>query len=525
MGASLSEAQRKLMKQRFSLIDLYGVVYEKSYLAEILKTDFELKQLRAIHGMFNSKGILQMVCIGSLNSGMSFGEKGLNERTPRTATVICETNCHLGVIYKDDYDFILKQVSIFQQESQKRFFYETVFSRNLPQQISDRLAYDFNKYSLQLPTKSYLYTQGSVSEFVYVLETGSILISRLTKPQITEDLKLAQSKPVLHRLAVLGPGSLIGAEDVVRKDQRHYYTGVAITPCKLLRVSRECFMMHFSSEPLFAQFIKNRCRVIEANRESIMGLQTKLLRCSKENLEGAIISKAEVIDKPKTVFLRQSLRKSGPLNEIEMGEKITNLLGKVAKGSIDDPLDKITVDESDVSEFKNWKETLVNDKTFLLKQHLQRIKRIHLKNLHADDIKKAISNRTSGLKWSESMLAKCQEKAKVRQALNSSVDLNKSSIKIRQVSDGDDERKTASFMQSSKPSFYLDFNQLKNRPETSLTAGSGPSQRDIKARNTVRVSMFRKISSFRKTTDKFSKSSQDLTISSHQIQSARPALL
>ena len=76
-----------------------------------MKGSFSFNEVRNLAGFFDDKGILIMSYIAILTTGMAFGEKGLDERCPRTASVVCEDACTMGVMLKDDYDKILKEIS------------------------------------------------------------------------------------------------------------------------------------------------------------------------------------------------------------------------------------------------------------------------------------------------------------------------------------------------------------------------------------------------------------------------------
>jgi CRP-like cAMP-binding protein len=63
-----------------------------------------------------------MKCIAKLNQGSVFGEKGLDQNIPRSATCICLEDCHFGVIQKTDYIKVLQEVSRLQTEKNQEFF-------------------------------------------------------------------------------------------------------------------------------------------------------------------------------------------------------------------------------------------------------------------------------------------------------------------------------------------------------------------------------------------------------------------
>jgi hypothetical protein len=87
------------------------VYYQEDHLYEETRglVYFDVKQKEALFDEDTS--LLKMKCVAKLPAGTVFGEKGLDENVPRSATCICVTDCHFGVIQKKDYIKVLKEVS------------------------------------------------------------------------------------------------------------------------------------------------------------------------------------------------------------------------------------------------------------------------------------------------------------------------------------------------------------------------------------------------------------------------------
>lgn len=60
-----------------------------------------------------------MVWAIDLKSGSVFGEKGLDDNQKRNASVVCRTSCQFGVMMKDDYFSVLKELSMAEAERNK----------------------------------------------------------------------------------------------------------------------------------------------------------------------------------------------------------------------------------------------------------------------------------------------------------------------------------------------------------------------------------------------------------------------
>lgn len=78
---------------------------------------FDIKDKTSIFD--RETNLLKMRCVAKLPAGTVFGEKGLDEDVPRSATCICAEDCHFGIISKKDYISVLKEVSRLQAEKNK----------------------------------------------------------------------------------------------------------------------------------------------------------------------------------------------------------------------------------------------------------------------------------------------------------------------------------------------------------------------------------------------------------------------
>ena len=47
--------------------------------------------------------------VGEIHSGQSFGELALSYDQPRAASIFAKTDCHFGVLGKEDYAFLLEK--------------------------------------------------------------------------------------------------------------------------------------------------------------------------------------------------------------------------------------------------------------------------------------------------------------------------------------------------------------------------------------------------------------------------------
>ena len=105
-----------------------------------------------------------------------FGEKGLDENTLRTATVICASNCHFGIMRKDDYIRVLKEPSLQLADDRKNFFYQNVFNKMVDKAISAIISFDFFKMKFEPKRNTILYKQGDKPDYIYCVYKGEVMI-------------------------------------------------------------------------------------------------------------------------------------------------------------------------------------------------------------------------------------------------------------------------------------------------------------------------------------------------------------
>jgi CRP-like cAMP-binding protein len=268
--ATLSPVLQKRILDKVASVNKSSVTFNEEYLLEILGPSAK-QDLQTIPDFFDSKGICQMEYIGSLAQGSCFGDKGLDNNTPRTATIICQTNCHFAVIMKEDYNTILKEFNLNENDRQKKYFYETVFQKNLGSGISSKLAYEFNKNKVSYGHKHVLYRQGTRSDAVYVLESGSCILYR-KEHRLVQPGTLIRCKdiPIIHKLAIISPGTMFGFEDLFNKKETRFYSCQTVMPCTFYKITREAFMKNMDQEELLKTYIQGKAAQINAHRLELL---------------------------------------------------------------------------------------------------------------------------------------------------------------------------------------------------------------------------------------------------------------
>lgn len=196
-----------------------------------------------------------MDAVALLNKGSIIGDKGLDLNIPRTATVVCLEDCSFAVMRQIDYVRIFKPISLSMFNSQREFFTNNVFKRDIPSNISGKLAYDFFKLKETRKQGEFIFKQGSKQEYVYVIESGKVLLFREEKigrktqdHQLMINTKNTDQTLSLH-ISILSKGDILGDDDYFMRPRVHFFNCLCIEGCKILKISNTCLNSHMKNYP------------------------------------------------------------------------------------------------------------------------------------------------------------------------------------------------------------------------------------------------------------------------------------
>lgn len=222
-------------------------------------------------------GVLENRFIARLQSGSVFGEKGLDDKTTRSASIICESPCHFAWMGKDNYNKILKEIVRRVNEKNKTFFFETVFNGFIPKIFSNKIGFDFFKNKTFYKMGELVFKEGSDTNFVFVLLEGEISIfkrkkksnSSLKKEKVIKKLLRAEKCFNSHRVAVITEGSFFGEFGLFWEKDR-YFTAVATKNSEVLSVRKECLQGYFNVSSELKNFLYDTARQKFFNRNLIL---------------------------------------------------------------------------------------------------------------------------------------------------------------------------------------------------------------------------------------------------------------
>lgn len=192
-------------------------------------------------------GVLLFKYISTVNEGKLFGEMGLEDSAPRSATVICLEDCDFAYLTKVDYDSCLKEIMRSDNERRRIFFSRQVFKNLCSANIVSRVTYDFYKSKFILQKRDYLQKQGTLDPFIYVLRWGEVLVEKIVRTEHVPDQPLKKSEASYKKYVIgfLQEGELFG-EHLFMDSQAlcEYSIKVVSDSATFLKMSIEDFNAH-----------------------------------------------------------------------------------------------------------------------------------------------------------------------------------------------------------------------------------------------------------------------------------------
>ncbi|KAL4496092.1 hypothetical protein ABPG72_015514 [Tetrahymena utriculariae] len=206
----------------------------------------------------------------TIKEGESFGEGGLILRRPRTATVICNSDCNFAVISRQDYDLILKEIQNKKINKKIQMLVQNM-DKNIPFQTASRFCFAF--FKIQLSYNQPAFQQGENPSYVYYLKKGEIEIIKNEKVQTLKkensDLHLqdqvnqmkmfGNSKFKNRTISSISDGQFFGEEDVLdNKHERSYTARVRSSYATIYRIKAAEFRFILSQSGSVKDFFTNR---------------------------------------------------------------------------------------------------------------------------------------------------------------------------------------------------------------------------------------------------------------------------
>lgn len=222
--------------------------------------------------LFEEPGnLIGFTYVTELKQGASFGEKGLDDGTPRTATILCSSDCEFACLLKADYDKLLKEVNKEKMEKINDFFYSIVFKNSITRALINSIGGDFSKNVLRLTKGKYLFSQGSLDSNVYVIKSGMILIEYMVE---TEDRFLGNPVgglkvvKVLHGIYKVLEGEILGEECLFDDLPKKVSAKVISNDAELLWTTKQTLRNYVVHSTILEDFFKSLVKVKSELRDN-----------------------------------------------------------------------------------------------------------------------------------------------------------------------------------------------------------------------------------------------------------------
>lgn len=199
----------------------------------------------------NANGIILQEYQVTLNQGSTFGEKGLDENKPRNASIIAKDDCDLGLIKKEGYLSVLRELSVQISEKLKNFIRFNVFQHAISSVVAENIYYDFFRLKFFSKKGDFIYSQNSPSSCIYLVYKGKVRISHRQRIQSKKfKHELLASKVEYKNVPVcdLGVGEIFGETWLVSNCKSRMFNARSIEDSIILKVKSIDLSEHFRTQ-------------------------------------------------------------------------------------------------------------------------------------------------------------------------------------------------------------------------------------------------------------------------------------
>eukprot|EP00347_Sterkiella_histriomuscorum_P007045 403350459 len=120
-----------------------------------------------------------------LTSGQSFGELALITSKPRSANIICISDCHFAVMNKADYERVLQKIELKIQVMKQEFLQQISFIKRWSRKNLQNLQYYMS--IKEYPRGALVFKEGDRVEYVAIVKTGEFSVCKKVPKNITDE--------------------------------------------------------------------------------------------------------------------------------------------------------------------------------------------------------------------------------------------------------------------------------------------------------------------------------------------------
>lgn len=189
--------------------------------------------------MRSIKGNTHFVEILLLSSGSAFGELALESSKPRAASIKCKVSSHFIYLEKCDYDKLISKIVYEERIQLIDFLHSLPIFRKFTKGALSKLTYIF-KEKVYFKGQA-IYSEGELAEEAYIIREGELEVLKVIQGSKTSKNFFKKTSNKIKKIAVLGPGEMLGEEEILNESARLSSCKSLSAQCKLLSFSKFVF--------------------------------------------------------------------------------------------------------------------------------------------------------------------------------------------------------------------------------------------------------------------------------------------
>ena len=182
------------------------------------------------------------------HTGDSFGELALMKNQPRAATIFCQTDCHFGVLDREDFLRIIGKIKEAKLQRKIEFLQKFDFLQHWTKSSLFKLSYYFTERGYR--RKQVVFHAGDDALEVYFITKGQFqLLQTVQFPGALNTLtNRLKSTSITAEITVLTEDQCFGEEDILDGSRRKFTCVCKSEKGEVLVISKEDFVKRVNGE-------------------------------------------------------------------------------------------------------------------------------------------------------------------------------------------------------------------------------------------------------------------------------------
>ena len=205
-------------------------------------------------------------------TGDSFGELALMKNQPRAATILCRSDCHFGVLNREEFLRIIGKLKEAKLQRKTDFLQKFSFFQHWTKSSLLRLSYHFLERSYK--RKQLVFTSGDDPTEVYFITKGEFqLMQTLHLQGAANALNQRRKNLTVHaEVTVLTVDQCFGEEDILDGNSRKFSCMCRSEVGEVLVLSKEDFVKRVNGEETINLIKKMKDRKTHLRQERLQAI-------------------------------------------------------------------------------------------------------------------------------------------------------------------------------------------------------------------------------------------------------------